>query len=67
LVLKEGQSSSTQEEPIQASPAAAPPLSFYQSDEPDWTGGATPPFGADNNNHMRLDSLQVQMLIMMKD
>ncbi|KAM4563209.1 laminin subunit alpha-5 isoform 2-T2 [Odontesthes bonariensis] len=58
LVLKEGQSSSTQEEPVQASPAAAPPLSSYQSDEPDWTGGARPPLGADNNNHMRLDSLQ---------
>ncbi|XP_041858853.1 laminin subunit alpha-5 isoform X2 [Melanotaenia boesemani] len=57
LVLKEGQSSSTEEEPIQASPAAAPPL-FYQSDEPVWMRGARPPFGADNNDHIRLDSLQ---------
>ncbi|XP_023128669.2 laminin subunit alpha-5 isoform X1 [Amphiprion ocellaris] len=60
LVLKEGQSSSMQEEPLLASPpaAAAPPLSFYQRDEPAWTGGHRPPFGADNSEHVRLDSLQ---------
>ncbi|XP_030280261.1 laminin subunit alpha-5 isoform X2 [Sparus aurata] len=56
LVLKEGQSSSMQE-PILASPAAAPPLS-YQSDAPTWTGGDRPPHGADNSDHVRLDSVQ---------
>ncbi|XP_022051460.2 laminin subunit alpha-5 isoform X1 [Acanthochromis polyacanthus] len=56
LVLKEGQSSSMQEEPLLASPAEAP-LS-YQRDEPAWTGGHRPPFGADNSEHVRLDSLQ---------
>uniref|UniRef100_A0AAQ5Y5K7 Laminin subunit alpha-5 n=1 Tax=Amphiprion ocellaris TaxID=80972 RepID=A0AAQ5Y5K7_AMPOC len=63
LVLKEGQSSSMQEEPLLASPpaAAAPPLSFYQRDEPAWTGGHRPPFGADNSEHVRLDSLQVSV------
>lgn len=64
LVLKEGQSSSMQE-PILASPAAAPPLPFYQRDEPAWTGGDRPPHGADNGDHVRLDSLQVRTL--MKD
>ncbi|XP_015258525.1 PREDICTED: laminin subunit alpha-5, partial [Cyprinodon variegatus] len=58
LVLREGQSSSTQEEPVQASPAAAPPLSSNQRDEPAWMEEVRPPFGADNNHHMRLDSLQ---------
>ncbi|XP_031700147.1 laminin subunit alpha-5 isoform X2 [Anarrhichthys ocellatus] len=57
LVLKEGQSSSMQE-PILASPAAAPPLPFHQSDELAWTGGDRPPHAADNGDHMRLDSLQ---------
>nr|XP_046253250.1 laminin subunit alpha-5 isoform X2 [Scatophagus argus] len=57
LVLKEGQSSSMQE-PIQASPAAAPPLSSHQSDEPTWSRGDRPPHGADNNDHVRLDSAQ---------
>ncbi|XP_027144166.1 laminin subunit alpha-5 isoform X2 [Larimichthys crocea] len=56
LVVKEGQSSSVQE-PILASPAAAPPL-HYQSDEAAWTGGDRPPHGADNSDHVRLDSLQ---------
>uniref|UniRef100_A0A3B4YWT5 Laminin A chain n=1 Tax=Stegastes partitus TaxID=144197 RepID=A0A3B4YWT5_9TELE len=56
LVLKDGQSSSMQEEPILASPVAAPPPPFYQRDEPAWTGGDKPPFGADNSQ--RLDSLQ---------
>ncbi|XP_037833033.1 laminin subunit alpha-5 isoform X1 [Kryptolebias marmoratus] len=58
LVLKEGQSSSTQEELIQAFPAAAPPLSVHQNEEPVWMGGVRPPFGADNIHHIRLDSLQ---------
>ncbi|XP_037539699.1 laminin subunit alpha-5 [Nematolebias whitei] len=58
LVLKEGQSSSTQEELIQTSPAAAPPLSVHQREEPVWLGGVRPPFGADSSNHMHLDSLQ---------
>ncbi|KAK5624087.1 hypothetical protein CRENBAI_015003 [Crenichthys baileyi] len=58
LVLKEGQSSSTQEEPVQASPAVAPPLSPSQRDEPVWMAEVRPPFGADNNHHMHLDSLQ---------
>ncbi|XP_035998362.1 laminin subunit alpha-5 [Fundulus heteroclitus] len=58
LVLKEGQSSSTQEERAQAPPAVAPPLSSSQTDEPVWMGQVRPPFGADNNHHMRLDSLQ---------
>ncbi|KAL7397953.1 hypothetical protein ABVT39_002224 [Epinephelus coioides] len=57
LVLKEGQSSSMQE-PILASPAAAPPLPFHRRDEPSWTGGERPPHGADNSDHVRLDSLQ---------
>lgn len=61
LVLKEGQSSSMQE-PILASPAAAPPLS-YQSDAPTWTGGDRPPHGADNSDHVRLDSVQVRTLV----
>ncbi|XP_035512224.1 laminin subunit alpha-5 [Morone saxatilis] len=56
LVLKEGQSSSMQE-PILASPAAAPPL-HQQSDVAAWTGGDRPPHGADNSDHVRLDSLQ---------
>uniref|UniRef100_A0A8C4DLR4 Laminin subunit alpha-5 n=1 Tax=Dicentrarchus labrax TaxID=13489 RepID=A0A8C4DLR4_DICLA len=56
LVLKEGQSSSMQE-PILASPAAAPPL-HHQSDVAAWTGGDRPPHGADNSDHVRLDSLQ---------
>ncbi|XP_015822830.1 laminin subunit alpha-5 isoform X1 [Nothobranchius furzeri] len=46
LVLKEGQSSSTEEEPV------------HHRDEPVWMGGVRPPFGADNSNHMRLDPLQ---------
>ncbi|CAJ1084378.1 laminin subunit alpha-5 isoform X1 [Xyrichtys novacula] len=59
LVLKEGQSSSMQE-PILASPAAAPllPLHHHQSDQPAWTGGDRPPHGADNSDHVRLDSVQ---------
>ncbi|XP_039878777.1 laminin subunit alpha-5 isoform X1 [Simochromis diagramma] len=52
LFLKEGQSSSTLQEP--ASPAAAPPL----REEPDWMGLERPPFGAENTDHVRLDSLQ---------
>lgn len=65
LVLKEGQSSSTQEEIFQVSPAAAPPLSVHQSQEPVWIEGVRPPFGADSSSHMRLDSLQVQMFLML--
>uniref|UniRef100_UPI0037E9B905 laminin subunit alpha-5 n=1 Tax=Semicossyphus pulcher TaxID=241346 RepID=UPI0037E9B905 len=58
VVLKEGQSSSMQE-PILASPAAAPPLPYHhQSDEPAWTGGDRPPHAADNSDHVRLDSVQ---------
>ncbi|XP_034550802.1 laminin subunit alpha-5 [Notolabrus celidotus] len=57
LVLKEGQGSSMQE-PILASPAAAPPLPLYQSDEAPWSGGDRPPHGADNGDHVRLDSVQ---------
>ncbi|XP_045913044.1 laminin subunit alpha-5 isoform X2 [Micropterus dolomieu] len=57
LVLKDGQSSSMQE-PILSSPAAAPPLLFQQRDELPWTGGDRPPHGADNSDHVRLDSLQ---------
>ncbi|MEQ2157332.1 hypothetical protein GOODEAATRI_000720 [Goodea atripinnis] len=60
LVLKEGQSSSTQEEPAQASPAVAPPLSPSQRDESVWMAEVRPPFGADNNHHMHLDSLQAR-------
>ncbi|CAB1420720.1 unnamed protein product [Pleuronectes platessa] len=59
LVLKDGQSSSVQE-PVLASPAAAPPpLPLYQSDEPAWSGGDRPPHGVDSSDHVRLDSLQV--------
>ncbi|XP_044207309.1 laminin subunit alpha-5 isoform X2 [Thunnus albacares] len=57
LVLKEGQSSSMRES-VLASPAAAPPLLLHQSDEPVWTGGHRPPHGADNSDHVRLDSVQ---------
>ncbi|XP_070695085.1 laminin subunit alpha-5 [Pempheris klunzingeri] len=57
LVLKEGQSSSMQES-VLASPAAAPLLHLHQADEPAWTGGDRPPHGADNSDHVRLDSLQ---------
>lgn len=61
LVLKDGQSSSMQE-PILASPAAAPPLpsphKTHQSDRA-WSGaGERPPLGADNADHIRLDSVQ---------
>ncbi|XP_026188237.1 laminin subunit alpha-5 isoform X2 [Mastacembelus armatus] len=55
LVLKEGQSSSMQE-PILASPAAAQPLP--ERDQQAWAGGEQPPHGADNSNHVRLDTLQ---------
>ncbi|XP_069573485.1 laminin subunit alpha-5 [Brachyistius frenatus] len=62
LVLKEGQSSSMQEEPFLASPPAAappsPPPSSNQGDDASWSGGERPPFGADNGDHVRLDSLQ---------
>ncbi|XP_013886048.1 laminin subunit alpha-5 [Austrofundulus limnaeus] len=58
LVLKEGQSSSTQEEIFHVSPAAGPPLSVHQGQEPVWIEGVRPPFGADSSSHMRLDSLQ---------
>ncbi|CAG6021972.1 unnamed protein product [Menidia menidia] len=58
VVLKEGQSSSTLEGTVQASPPEASPLTLLQEDQPDWMGGVKPPFGADNNDHMRLDSLQ---------
>uniref|UniRef100_A0A8C2ZNF1 Laminin subunit alpha-5 n=1 Tax=Cyclopterus lumpus TaxID=8103 RepID=A0A8C2ZNF1_CYCLU len=50
--------SSSIQEPILASPVAVPPLPFHQSDEPAWTGGDRPPYGADNGDHIRLDSLQ---------
>ncbi|KAM9752098.1 laminin subunit alpha-5 isoform 2-T2 [Menidia menidia] len=58
VVLKEGQSSSTLEGTVQASPAEASSLTLLQEDQPGWMGGVKPPFGADNNDHMRLDSLQ---------
>ncbi|XP_029011451.1 laminin subunit alpha-5 isoform X2 [Betta splendens] len=51
LVLKEGQSSSMQELIM------APPPS-QQSARQAWTGGDRPPHGADNSDHVRLDSLQ---------
>ncbi|XP_068161173.1 laminin subunit alpha-5 isoform X2 [Antennarius striatus] len=57
LVLKEGQSSSMQES-VLASPAAVPLLSPHQRDRPTWTGGDRPPHGADNGDHVWLDSLQ---------
>ncbi|KAF7645654.1 hypothetical protein LDENG_00200400, partial [Lucifuga dentata] len=56
LVVKEGQSSSMQE-PILASPPAAPPLAF-QAYQPAWTGGERPPHTADNAEHVRLHSTQ---------
>ncbi|XP_035864341.1 laminin subunit alpha-5 isoform X2 [Sander lucioperca] len=52
LVLKEGQSSSMLE------PVPAPPLPPQRRDESAWTGGDRPPLGADNSQHVRLDSLQ---------
>ncbi|XP_030589628.1 laminin subunit alpha-5 isoform X2 [Archocentrus centrarchus] len=58
LVLKEGQSSSSGEEPVLASPAAAPPL----REEPVWMGSERPPFGAENTDHIRLDSVQNAVL-----
>ncbi|KAM8862639.1 laminin subunit alpha-5 isoform 2-T2 [Spinachia spinachia] len=57
LVLKEGQSSSMQE-PVLAPSAAAPPPPSYQSVPPARTGGDRPPHGADNGDHIRLDSVQ---------
>lgn len=45
-----------------ASPAAAPPLSNDQRDEAGWRGGDRPPHGADNSEHVRLDSVQVRRL-----
>uniref|UniRef100_A0A8C9YTX6 Laminin A chain n=1 Tax=Sander lucioperca TaxID=283035 RepID=A0A8C9YTX6_SANLU len=54
LVLKEGQSSSMLE------PVPAPPLPPQRRDESAWTGGDRPPLGADNSQHVRLDSLQVR-------
>ncbi|KAF3860796.1 hypothetical protein F7725_001051, partial [Dissostichus mawsoni] len=35
-----------------------PPFSDHQSDASLWTGGDRPPHGADNSDHVRLDSLQ---------
>ncbi|XP_053174071.1 laminin subunit alpha-5 [Scomber japonicus] len=58
LVLKEGQSSSVQEPVLAYPPAAAPPLNIYHGDEPVWTGGHRPLYGADNSDHVRLDSVQ---------
>ncbi|KAM9785933.1 laminin subunit alpha-5 [Neosynchiropus ocellatus] len=57
LVLKEGQSSSMQDH-FQATPAPAPPLPYQQRDDPSWTIRARPPLGADNGDHIRLDSEQ---------
>ncbi|XP_034027667.1 laminin subunit alpha-5 [Thalassophryne amazonica] len=57
LVLKEGQSSSVQDSAQDSSPAA-PPVSIQQEDQPAWTAGIRPPYGADNTDHVRLDSLQ---------
>ncbi|XP_069382509.1 laminin subunit alpha-5 isoform X2 [Paralichthys olivaceus] len=56
LVLKDGQSSSTQE-PVQDA-AAPPPQPLRQRDEPAWTGGDAPLHGVDSSDHVRLDSLQ---------
>uniref|UniRef100_A0A3B4BCE3 Laminin, alpha 5 n=1 Tax=Periophthalmus magnuspinnatus TaxID=409849 RepID=A0A3B4BCE3_9GOBI len=62
LVLKEGQSSSMQE-PVLAYPAEALPLpsphGTLQGDT-SWSaiGGERPPLGADNTDHIRLDSVQ---------
>ncbi|XP_024119648.2 laminin subunit alpha-5 isoform X2 [Oryzias melastigma] len=57
LDLREGQSSTLQaEQPSEAEPAAAPPT--FQSQEPAWMDGVRPPFGVDDNSHMRLDAAQ---------
>uniref|UniRef100_A0A665VCL0 Laminin, alpha 5 n=1 Tax=Echeneis naucrates TaxID=173247 RepID=A0A665VCL0_ECHNA len=61
LVLKDGQRSST-EEPLLASPAAAPPLHSHPRDQSAWSGGERPPHAADTGEHVRLDSLQVRSL-----
>lgn len=58
LVLKDGQSSSTQEQ-VLTFPAVASPLPPYQK-ESSWSEGVRPPFGADTSDHIRLDSVQVQ-------
>ncbi|KAM9343060.1 laminin subunit alpha-5 isoform 2-T2 [Pholidichthys leucotaenia] len=55
LVLKDAQMSSMSNEPILVSPADSLPP---QRDRPTWTGGERPPFGADNGDHARLDSVQ---------
>lgn len=49
------------QEPILAHPAAAPPLPSpgHQEGHP-WSGGDRPPYSADNSEHIRLDSVQVQ-------
>ncbi|XP_053704727.1 laminin subunit alpha-5 isoform X1 [Synchiropus splendidus] len=57
LVLKEGQSSSMQDH-FQATPAPAPPVPYQQRDDPSWTVRERPPLGADNGDHVRLDSEQ---------
>uniref|UniRef100_A0AAV2LXJ7 Laminin subunit alpha-5 n=1 Tax=Knipowitschia caucasica TaxID=637954 RepID=A0AAV2LXJ7_KNICA len=59
LVLKEGQSSSMQE-PIQAFPAEAFPLPSPHGAQGDqtWSRTERPPLGADNADHIRLDSVQ---------
>nr|XP_020464725.1 laminin subunit alpha-5 [Monopterus albus] len=57
LVLKEGQSS-TMQEPILASPAAATPPPFIHGHESAWSRAEQPPHGTDNSPHIRLDSLQ---------
>ncbi|KAM3872260.1 laminin subunit alpha-5 [Diretmus argenteus] len=66
LVLKDGQASSVQDPSLAApqpapplgTPPPAPPLAGHQGDQPSWAGGQRPPYGADNADHVRLDSLQ---------
>lgn len=46
-----------------SAPVALPPLSSLLRDELSWKGGDTPPHGADNGDHFRLDSAQVCHLV----
>ncbi|XP_029690196.1 laminin subunit alpha-5 isoform X2 [Takifugu rubripes] len=57
VVLKEGQNSLVQDALLSV-PVAPPPLASHLSDDPVWRGGDTPLHGADNADHIRLDSAQ---------